>query len=172
MDSAACHDCHNLHDIKKLGVDSEHREFHTKVCMKCHSDEKMMARNKVTNVAVKSYMESYHGKNYRLGFPEKVAGCADCHSAHSVLPKSDPASSVNPANLVKTVCPVPPQGHTALCQVLFPRRDDRPPQVPDPVLYLYRHDRPAACQPLPCSGSIPCSGCSAVSWKTVRRPIS
>src|SRR5450631_593519 len=101
MDSAACHDCHNLHDIKKLGNDSEHREFHTKVCMKCHSDQKMMARNKVTNVAVKSYMESYHGKNYRLGFPDKVAGCADCHTAHSVLPKSDPLSSVNPANMVK-----------------------------------------------------------------------
>lgn len=31
-----------------------------------------------------------------------MAGCADCHTAHSVLPKSDPASSVNPANLVKT----------------------------------------------------------------------
>ncbi|MBK5274478.1 MAG: cytochrome c3 family protein [Desulfuromonadales bacterium] len=104
MDSAACHDCHNLHAIDKLtgGNDHKSREFHTKVCMKCHSDQKMMARNKVTTVAVKSYMESYHGKNYRLGFPEKVAGCADCHTAHSVLPKSDPASSVNPANLTKT----------------------------------------------------------------------
>jgi hypothetical protein len=103
-DSAACHDCHNLHEIKSLGPKGTHkeREFHTKVCMKCHSDEKLMAKNKVFNVAVKSYMESYHGKNYRLGNPEKVAGCADCHTAHSVLPKSDPASSVNPANLVKT----------------------------------------------------------------------
>ena len=103
MDSAACHDCHNLHAIKSLGAKGSHRErdFHTEVCMKCHSDKKMMARNKVTNVAVKSYMESYHGKNYRLGFPEKVAGCADCHTAHSVLPKADPQSSVNPANVVK-----------------------------------------------------------------------
>jgi Cytochrome c3 len=103
MDSAACHDCHNLHAIDKLAGATDHkgREFHTKVCMKCHSDQKMMARNKVTTVAVKSYMESYHGKNYRLGFPDKVAGCADCHTAHSVLPKSDPQSSINPANLVK-----------------------------------------------------------------------
>ena len=103
MDSAACHDCHNLHAIDKLAGAKDHkgREFHTKVCMKCHSDQKMMARNNVTNVAVKSYMESYHGKNYRLGNPDKVAGCADCHTAHSVLPKSDPASSVNPANMVK-----------------------------------------------------------------------
>ena len=103
MDSASCPDCHNLHAIEKLTGGNAHktREFHTKVCMKCHSDEKMMARNKVTTVAVKSYMESYHGKNYRLGFPDKVAGCADCHTAHSVLPKSDPQSTINPANLVK-----------------------------------------------------------------------
>ena len=111
MDSAACHDCHNLHAIDKLAGAKDHkgREFHTKVCMKCHSDEKLMAKNKVTNVAVKSYMESYHGKNYRLGFPEKVAGCADCHTAHSVLPKSDPLSSVNPANMVKQCAPCHPK---------------------------------------------------------------
>jgi hypothetical protein len=47
-------------------------------------------------------MDSYHGKNYRLGFPEKAAGCADCHPSHTVLPKDDPRSSVNPANLVGT----------------------------------------------------------------------
>jgi len=104
QDSAACNDCHNLHDIQPLGDPKSHsnREFHTKVCMKCHSDEKMMQRNGVFNVAVKTYMESYHGKNYRLGFPEKVAGCADCHTAHEVLPAKDPKSSVNQQNLVKT----------------------------------------------------------------------
>jgi predicted CXXCH cytochrome family protein len=104
QDSAACNDCHNLHSIKALGDPKSHanREFHTKVCMKCHADEKLMKRNNVETVAVKSYMESYHGKNYRLGFPEKVAGCADCHTAHAVLPASDPKSSVNQVNLVKT----------------------------------------------------------------------
>jgi hypothetical protein len=103
QDSAACNDCHNLHDIKPLGPKGSfsEREFHTKVCMKCHADEAMMKRNNVPTVAVKSYLDSYHGKNYRLGFPEKVAGCADCHSAHSVLPKSDPNSNLNPAKLVK-----------------------------------------------------------------------
>lgn len=103
QDSAACSDCHNLHAIKPLGDPKSHdnREFHTKVCMKCHADEKMMKRNNVFTVAVKSYLDSYHGKNYRLGFPEKVAGCADCHTAHEVLPAKDPKSSVNPANLTK-----------------------------------------------------------------------
>ncbi len=102
MDAAACNDCHNLHAIQKVGKEGQHREFHTKVCLKCHSDDKMMARNKLENVQVTSYLESYHGKNYRLGFPDKVAGCADCHTAHAVLPADDPKSSVNPANLVKT----------------------------------------------------------------------
>ncbi len=104
QDSAACNDCHGLHEIKALGDTKslQYREFHTKVCLKCHADEKMMERNKVLNVAVKSYLESYHGKNYRLGFPEKVAGCADCHTAHEVRPAKDPKSTVNPDNLVKT----------------------------------------------------------------------
>jgi cytochrome b subunit of formate dehydrogenase len=104
QDSAACSDCHNLHEIKALGAPKSHqnREFHSKVCMKCHADEKMMKRNNVMTVAVKSYLESYHGKNYRLGFPEKVAGCADCHSAHEILPAKDPKSTINPDNLVKT----------------------------------------------------------------------
>ncbi|MDY0301227.1 MAG: cytochrome c3 family protein [Trichlorobacter sp.] len=103
-DSAACNDCHNLHAIKELGPKGsfEERDFHTKVCMKCHSDQEMMDRNNVFNVATKTYLDSYHGKNYRLGFPEKVAGCADCHTAHEVLPADDPQSSVNKDNLVQT----------------------------------------------------------------------
>ncbi|AMV70823.1 cytochrome c3 family protein [Desulfuromonas carbonis] len=104
QDSAACNDCHGLHEIKPLGDPTSHdnRLFHTEVCLKCHADQEMMERNGVFQVAVKTYMESYHGKNYRLGFPEKVAGCADCHTSHNVLPAANPDSSVNPGNLVKT----------------------------------------------------------------------
>ncbi|MDP1989662.1 MAG: cytochrome c3 family protein [Syntrophales bacterium] len=104
QDSAACNDCHNLHDIKPLNDPKFHtdRVFHTKVCLKCHSDEQMMKRNNVFNVATRTYMDSYHGKNYRLGYPEKVAGCSDCHTAHTVFKASDPRSSVNPALLTKT----------------------------------------------------------------------
>ena len=103
-DAAACSDCHGLHDIKPMQEleGRARKEFHTKVCLKCHADEKMMARNRVTKVAVKTYFESYHGKNFRLGSPERVAGCADCHSNHGILPPADPRSTVNRANLVHT----------------------------------------------------------------------
>jgi hypothetical protein len=104
QDAAACNDCHGLHAIKNLGNAKSftNREFHTQVCLKCHADKEMMKRNGVTTVAVQTYMESYHGKNYRLGFPQLVAGCADCHTAHDVLPVDNPKSSINPDNRVKT----------------------------------------------------------------------
>jgi hypothetical protein len=104
MDSAACLDCHNLHEIKELGgpEDHENRAFHTKVCFKCHDNEQLMEKNGVYNIAVETYLESYHGKNYALGFPDKVAGCADCHTAHAILPHTNPKSSLNPVNLVAT----------------------------------------------------------------------
>ena len=103
-DSAACNDCHNLHEIQPIGEEAskENKEFHTKVCLKCHADDEMMERNGITKIAVKTYLDSYHGKNYRLGFPEKAAGCSDCHTSHAILPPQDVRSSINPANLVKT----------------------------------------------------------------------
>ncbi len=101
-DSAACIDCHNLHDIQKVSemTPRERASFHTEPCMTCHADEEMMERNDVTPVAVDTYLESYHGKNFHLGYPDKVAGCVDCHTAHKVLPSDDPASSLSPENLV------------------------------------------------------------------------
>ena len=34
-----------------------------------------------------------------MGYPAPVAGCADCHTRHNILPSEDPRSSINPANL-------------------------------------------------------------------------
>lgn len=105
QDSAACNDCHNLHAIKPINDPKSKKSdkaFHTRVCLTCHSDEKMMKRNNVFNVATRTYMDSYHGKNYRLGYPDKVAGCSDCHTAHSVLKASDTLSTVHPDNLLAT----------------------------------------------------------------------
>jgi cytochrome b subunit of formate dehydrogenase len=103
-DSAACHDCHHLHEVRPVAEPGTYDfgAFHTNVCLGCHADEEMMERNGVFNVAVRTYMASYHGKNYRLGFPELAAGCVDCHTAHAILPHNDPASSLHEDNLVAT----------------------------------------------------------------------
>jgi len=104
MDSAACLDCHNLHAIKEIGDPNDHdtKAFHTDVCQKCHADEELMDENGVNHLAVETFLSSYHGKNYLLGYPELVAGCADCHTSHAILPHDDPKSSLNPDNLVET----------------------------------------------------------------------
>ncbi len=143
QDSAACNDCHNLHDIKPMNDPKFHtdRVFHTKVCLKCHSDEQMMKRNNVFNVATRTYMDSYHGKNYRLGYPEKVAGCSDCHTAHSVLKASDPRSSVNPALLVEDMQTVPYARHDHVHEILRPWRTYGPEKIPAALLDLSRYGR-------------------------------
>lgn len=101
-DAPSCTDCHNKHAINKIDNISQGRSFHTQACMNCHSDTKIMSRNNVTTIAPKTYFESYHGKSIRLGYPEKVAGCADCHTAHNILPEEDTNSSVNSVNLTNT----------------------------------------------------------------------
>jgi cytochrome b subunit of formate dehydrogenase len=101
-DAPTCTDCHGRHAISKIDNIAQGRIFHTQACLKCHADADMMARNKVTNIAPETYFESYHGKNMRLGYPEKVAGCADCHGAHNIFPQKDTNSTVNAAHLTNT----------------------------------------------------------------------
>lgn len=131
QDAAACNDCHNLHEILPLGdvKSSRHKEFHTRVCLKCHADKGMMDRNRLTNIAVKTYLDGYHGKNYRLGFPEKAAGCADCHTSHEILPPKDKNSSINPSKLVQTCSPCHP-GATLHFTEYYPHAD-----ITDSVAY-------------------------------------
>ncbi|WP_026362344.1 cytochrome c3 family protein [Geopsychrobacter electrodiphilus] len=100
QDSAACPDCHSMHAVQATSTLSLNQA--TKVCIGCHDDSKKMARNGVPFGRVKSFVDSYHGKSYSLGSTKPAAGCADCHNAHLVLPESDPASSVNSANMVTT----------------------------------------------------------------------
>lgn len=103
-DAPDCSDCHSLHGIAALGEMSpnELKQFSADTCIGCHEDEELMAENGVSTHAVETYLESYHGKNYRLGFPEQSAVCADCHRAHGVLPKDHADSSLAGDNLTKT----------------------------------------------------------------------
>jgi hypothetical protein len=135
MDSAACFDCHGLHEIKPLGDPTSHenREFHTRVCMVCHADREMMDRSGVNTVAVSSYMASYHGKNYRLGYPELVAGCADCHTSHGVLPASHEDSTVHPNHLVETCAQCHPGATPLFAQ--FYSHGDHSDRENYPILY-------------------------------------
>ncbi|MCE1229444.1 MAG: cytochrome C, partial [Firmicutes bacterium] len=112
------------------------RDFHTRACLKCHGDSAMMARHRRTPIAAESFFDGFHGKNVRLGFPEKVAGCADCHGSHGVRKADDPKSSVHPAGLVKTCRQCHPSAGVRFTRFL-PHAEDHN-RAKHPALYWTR----------------------------------
>ncbi|PLY03254.1 MAG: cytochrome C [Desulfuromonas sp.] len=104
-DAPDCSSCHGLHEIQEIkpGTSNEGKLFYSSTCIPCHDNHDMMERNGVNPNAVETYLESYHGKGYMLGFPDQNAGCADCHTAHNVLPEANPKSTINEAN-IQGVC--------------------------------------------------------------------
>jgi hypothetical protein len=87
-EAPVCADCHEAHNILPPGT-PEFRATIDPLCARCHPD------------ALKTYMDSYHGKAFILG-DVKTAVCTDCHGGHRILPPSDPESMVANQNLVAT----------------------------------------------------------------------
>ena len=137
-DSPDCTDCHSLHKIPILKGDEPkvvafRKEFHTEVCQKCHADKEMMERNKVFLIATQTYYESYHGKVEKLGYPKLVAGCADCHGFHNILPPDNPKSLISEDRLVETCGKCHPNANANFVQFITHATHTDPER--EPVLY-------------------------------------
>ncbi len=74
------------------------------LCGRCHADAEFMRayQPRVHTDQLEQYFISVHGQKLREG-DAKVADCASCHTAHTILPASDARSSVHPLN-VPTMC--------------------------------------------------------------------
>jgi nitrate/TMAO reductase-like tetraheme cytochrome c subunit len=83
-----CSSCHTAHDISRTDVEGWKVEV-IKECGTCHEE------------SMKTYRDTFHGQVTALGY-SRVASCADCHGAHTIVPKTDPRSMVNDANRVET----------------------------------------------------------------------
>ena len=99
-----CTDCHGIHSIQS------HKDPTSPVstsnlakgtCARCHEGVRLSREFGFEGERVSTYLASYHGLASQRG-STVVANCASCHGAHNILPSSDPHSTVNPANLVKT----------------------------------------------------------------------
>lgn len=85
-----CVDCHS--GISHHDAPASTRDFSlemTKKCSECHQQQ------------APSYRDTFHGQATAFGY-KPAATCADCHTPHKNLPRTDPASSVHPNNLVQT----------------------------------------------------------------------
>ncbi len=83
-----CTDCHSAHQIRRVEGAPWQLDV-IRECGSCHTE------------SLRTYRDTFHGKVTALGLT-RVAKCADCHGAHTILPASDPASSVSPARIVTT----------------------------------------------------------------------
>lgn len=102
-----CKECHGTHGVKGK-ADSKSPIFSLNIptlCARCHQEGKKAAVRYVgeEHEIIQHYTESIHGKGLLKSGLTVTATCTDCHPAHNVLPLSDPASSVNAAN-VPTTC--------------------------------------------------------------------
>ena len=101
-----CKECHGTHAI--LGrLQSNSPSFPTNVpqlCARCHREgQKAAVRYKGRqHQIIESYTDSIHGKGLLKSGLTVTATCTNCHTAHAVLPRTDPASSVNRANVPAT----------------------------------------------------------------------
>ena len=100
-DAPVCNTCHGEHAVAARGERGRTTFVASHTCESCHSNPALNRRYDLPVGAVSSYEDSYHGRAARGGLAQ-AAGCTSCHGAHSILPKSDPQSSINPANLVQT----------------------------------------------------------------------
>lgn len=83
-----CANCHTAHTVTEIDKD----KFLTEITLQCGTCHKKLSE---------TYMETYHGKAYSLGYL-KAARCSDCHGAHHILNMANPESSVGQKNIVRT----------------------------------------------------------------------
>ncbi len=103
-DSPTCTDCHGEHLI--LSPDNPAAKTHgariaKETCGRCHDDPVIISKFNLQGGVVGSYVDSYHGWATRRN-SEKAATCVSCHTAHSVLPQSEPTATISAANVVQT----------------------------------------------------------------------
>jgi uncharacterized protein with PIN domain len=102
----SCKECHGTHGT--LGrLQSSSPTFATnvpKLCARCHREgERAAVRYKgPQHGIIEAYTESIHGKGLLKSGLTVTATCTGCHTAHGVLPRTDPLSSVNRANVPET----------------------------------------------------------------------
>lgn len=98
-----CIDCHRSHDIlpAKDPKSWVSRGQVVQTCERCHGDQRVAERFKLTTIPARSYEASYHGMARRLGHATAPT-CVDCHNSHEIRHPDDPAASTSAAKVTAT----------------------------------------------------------------------
>ena len=147
-----CKDCHGRHDaMPHENPDSPIFSRNVPMlCAKCHREgEKAAVKYTGTqHNIVKTYTMSTHGKGLIESGLMVSASCTNCHTAHSVLPSSDPRSRINRAQITDTcgVCHlgIAEQFKSSIHSTAFNKTDKKLPECVDchSSHSIARHDTP------------------------------
>ena len=101
-----CLDCHGNHDILPV-KDARSALAPLKipfVCGKCHREGTPVQMNRPIpqDKILENYSESIHGEGLLRKGLVVAPTCATCHTAHLILPHTDPASSIARRNIAAT----------------------------------------------------------------------
>ena len=102
--AASCADCHGAHDMPTLDDPSSPLDalaLAGRTCARCHASVELTEEHNLEIDVVADFQGSFHGLAI-AGGDRSVANCASCHGSHDIRPSTDPASSINPANLGTT----------------------------------------------------------------------
>ncbi len=106
-DVPVCTDCHGVHNIQDPRT-AQFRVETPDLCARCHANAELMSKYGLSADVYGLYNLSWHGVDvavYKAKWPNiwhESAICTDCHGIHDIRRTSDPASKVNPANLLAT----------------------------------------------------------------------
>lgn len=107
QDVPTCVDCHGVHSVRGPR-DTAFRNDSIVMCGNCHGNKELMKKYNISSEVFNTYVDDFHGRTVNLfreqnqGISSTKAVCFDCHGIHNIRKPSDPLSSVNPANLMKT----------------------------------------------------------------------
>ncbi len=101
-EAPTCTTCHGERFIPKTEEALAGQSI-VELCSSCHSNREIILKFQLNPEVVEGYQDTYHGQVYQLGYQgTDFATCANCHDNHSVLPASDPRSTINQQNMIKT----------------------------------------------------------------------
>jgi hypothetical protein len=102
----SCTNCHGLHDIKPV---SDHDSPVSPLqipytCGKCHQEGSPVTQQRQIHQdhILENFSESIHGEGLLKKGLIVAPHCASCHTAHNILPHTDPASSIARSNIAGT----------------------------------------------------------------------
>ena len=89
QDVPACADCHTHHQVQQPET-TKFRLNSPDMCIRCHGDERLMAKYGISTTVAQTYLADFHGvtaslsRNLSETQQQVVVTCIDCHGAHDI----------------------------------------------------------------------------------------